>query len=434
MIKYSLLTVALAVMPLNLAAKTFNSEFNISVDLNSDWLALGKNQASKNNLTATMDALKKIGIKKEKAEKILARIQGANVEYLFDTTQPGTDFNNNISIQRGSGATARTKEQAESACKTLEPELQKLYKEKVSITQCGMINIDNHSFMSYEYKDAIPGIVTIQHEFQITPNLTLITIGGTKADSVERIRSTQKDIARAIIKYIKSSPDFFKATEKAAKAMQQEKYDAAFTQLKILAKAGDPEALFNLAVFYEHGKVVKKDINKAFKTYNQAAKLGHRHAITKLGEFYLKGIGTKKDPKTAARMFFQAGMMGDPVAQNSFATMLFNGEGIKKKDPEKALQWFAESAKQGYPPAAQNLIKIYEAEIKNKNTKAYHPLAMIYLQGAGVKQDTDKALKLLEKAAFDGVEESRKALHEIYSKGLFGVAKNEAKANAWKQQ
>jgi TPR repeat protein len=427
------LCLALVSISFNSSAKTFNSEFGISVDLNDDWLALGKKQASDKNKKATLDALKKINIKDKKAEAIMARIKGANVEFIFDRKRSNPDFNNNISIQRGAGSTARTEEQAEAACKTLEPELQKLYKEKVKITQCGMIKIDKHSFMSYEYKDAIPGVTTIQHEFQITPNLTFITIGGSKLDAVDRIRDTQKKIARAIIKHIKSSPDYFAVSEKAAKAIQQKKYDSAFKQLQILAKAGDPEGLLNMAAFYENGKVVKKDVNKAFQLFNQAAKQGHVLAIRKLGQYYTQGIATKKNPEMAAKMFFQAGLMGDPVSQNEFATMLFNGEGVKKKDPEKALQWFAQAAGQGYPPAAQNLIQIYEQEIKNKNTKAYHPLAMIYLQGAGVKQDTDKALKLLEKAAFDGVEESRKALYEIYSKGLFGVAKNEEKANAWKQ-
>ncbi len=428
-----LLCLALVFVSGNISAKTFKSELNISIDLDNDWLALGKQQVNKKNKQASLDALKKINVSDKKANAIIGRINTANVEYIFDRKGADAEFNNNISLQRGAGTTARTSEQAEASCKTLQPELQKLYKEKISITQCGIITIDGYSFMSYEYKDAIPGVTTIQHEFQITPNLTFITIGGSKQDAVTRIRDTQKKIARAIIKYIKSSPDFFKVSDKVAKAIEQEKYDTAFKQLKILVKAGDPEGLFHMAVYYEHGKIVKEDQKKAFKLYNQAASLGHRHAITKLGEYYIKGIATKKDPQMAARMFFQAGMMGDPVAQNSFATMLFNGEGVEKKEPEKALQWFAEAAKQGYPPAAQNLIKIYEAEIKNKNTKANHPLALIYLQGAGVKQDTDKALKLLEKAAFDGVEESRRALYEIYSKGLFGVAKNEEKANAWKQ-
>ncbi len=417
---------------LNSSAKTFKSDFGFNVELSDDWLAIGKAQTSDSNKKGTLKALEKLNIDKEKAEKILDRIKNANVEFIFDKTKSNAEFNNNISIQRGSGSTARTPEQAEAACKTLEPELQKLYKQKITITQCGMISMDNYSFMSYEYKDAIPNVTTIQHEFQLTPNLTFITIGGSLTESVEHIRSTQKKIATEIVKQIKKSPDYFQVSEKAVKALQQKDYKTAYKQLEILAKVGDPEGLFNLAVFHEHGKATKKDLKKAFKLYNQAAEQGHAHAITKLGEYHLNGKATKKDPEIAARMFYQAGLMGDPAAQNSFATMLFNGIGVKEKDPNKAMQWFVQAAQQGYPPAARNLIKIYETEIENKNTRAYHPLAMIYLQGAGVKQDTDKGMKMLEKAAFDGVAESRKALHEIYSKGLFGIPKNEEKAKAWK--
>lgn len=423
----------LFVTSLSASAQTFKSDFGFSVNLSDDdWLALNKQSASSSNKKASLQSLERLNIKSENAEKILGRIADANVEFIFYKKNSDKTFNNNISIQRGAGSTARTQEQSDAACKTLEPELKKLYKEKITITQCGMIKLDNYSFMSYEYSGAIAGVTTIQHEFQITPNLTFITIGGAKEDAVEKIRDTQMKVARAVIKHIKASPDYFKISEAAVKALQEKKYKTAFKQLKILADAGDPEGLFNLAAFYEHGKTVKKDLKKAFKLYNQAAQQGHRHAITKLGDFHLNGKATKKNEDIAARMFFQAGAMGDPVAQNSFATMLFNGIGVKEKDPAKAIQWFAQSAQQGYPPAARNLIKIYEAEIESKNTKAYHPLAMIYLQGAGVKQDTDKAMKMLEKAAFDGVAESRKALYEIYSKGLFGIPKNEEKAKAWK--
>ena len=426
------LLLVLLILTFNASAQTFKSEFGFSVDLSDDWLTLNTQNSTAANKKKTLEKLGKLNIKTENAEKILNRIATANVEFIFDTKNSDNAFNNNISLQRGAGSTARTGEQAEAACKTLEPELKKLYKEKITITQCGMIDMDQYSFMSYEYNGAIAGVTTIQHEFQITPNLTFISIGGTKEGSLERIRDTQMKIARAVIKHIKASPDYFAISEKAVKALQDKKYKTAFKQLKILADVGDPEGLFNLAAFYEHGKSTKKDLKKAFQLYNEAAQQGHRHAITKLGDFHLNGKATKKNEDIAARMFFQAGAMGDPVAQNSFATMLFNGIGVKEKDPAKAIEWFAQSAQQGYPPAARNLIKIYEAEIESKNIKAYHPLAMIYLQGAGVKQDTDKAMEMLEKAAFDGVAESRKALHEIYSKGLFGVPKNEEKANAWK--
>lgn len=421
---------ALLLLAFNSHAVTYKSEHGFTVKLDNDWIVMSHTNAQKK--ASATKSLESINISKEKAEKIISRIIDSNVEFLFAKKGSSKDFTNNISIQKGAGATARTPEQAEAACKTLQPELQKLYKETVTVTQCGMITVDGYSFMSYEYKDAIPGVTTIQHEFQFTPNLTFITIGGTLADSAATIRATQKKIAGGIIKLIRSSPDYFKIAEKAIKALQEKKYKTAYAQLDILAKVGDPEGLFNLAVFNEHGKGTTKDLKKAFQYYTKAAEQGHAHAITKLGEYHLNGKGTKKDPEMAAKMFYQAGLMGDPAAQNSFATMLFNGIGVKKKDPAKAMQWFVQSAQQGYPPAARNLIKIYETEIENKNFRAYHPLAMIYLQGVGVEKDSDKAIDYLEKAAFNGVQESRKALYEIYSKGMFGITKNEEKAKAWK--
>jgi len=431
--KYTLL-VSLFLFSVNAHAITHKSGFGFTVKLDDNWVAMGKQQTTKANKETSLKSLKSLNINDKKAGEILKLISSGGVEFLFDKKSATSDFKNNIRIQKTRGATARTKEQGASACKTLGAELKKVFKKDIKVTQCSMKSINRVLFMSYEYTGAIDNIITMHNEFQFTPNLTLVTVGRSQTSAAEPTRKTQNKISTAIAAYIKASPDYFTVMKKATNALKQKQYKNAYQQYRILASAGDPEGLFNTAAFNEHGKGTAKNLKIAFTYYEKAARAGNRQAITKLGDFYMNGKATKKDMGKAAKLFYQAGLLGDPVAQNIFATMLFDGIGMEKKNPQEALKWFEQSAKQGYQPAAQNLIQIYNAQIKNKNPKANHALAVLYLRGIGVKQDANKAIKLLEKAAFEGVNESRQALFEIYSKGLFGVAKNPEKAKVWQQQ
>ncbi|NOY65952.1 MAG: sel1 repeat family protein [Gammaproteobacteria bacterium] len=432
--KYISLIPLLLLLALNSNAAIFKSDTGFKVELDDDWLPLGKQQISAKFKDETLKSLKLIGINDKKFEALLQRIKEGNVEFIFDKKYSTKDFNNNISLQKGVGATARTKKQADIICKTIGEELKKLYKKDIKVIQCGLKTIGKNSFMSYEYSGALTDITTIQHEFQLTPNVTLITVGGSLPAAVNRVQKTQQKIASAITDYIKKSPDYFSVMAKATKALKNKKYKSAYKQYKILASVGDPEGVFNIARFLEHGKGTKKDLKKSLLYYQKAARSGSRLAITKLGDFFMNGKGTKKDLPKAAKLFYQAGLMGDPVAQHIFATMLFNGIGLKEKNQAEAVKWLKESAKQGYPPAAKSLFELFESGVKNKQPGSQHGLAMLYLQGVGVKKDTAKALKLLEKSAFNGAKASRVALFEIYTKGMFGIPKNPEKAKMWKSE
>ncbi|WP_436862107.1 tetratricopeptide repeat protein [Acinetobacter haemolyticus] len=52
--------------------------------------------------------------------------------------------------------------------------------------------------------------------------------------------------------------------------------------LKKAAELGNPEAQYNLGVFFEQGVYVKKDKKQAEYWYEKAAKQGHLNAINNL--------------------------------------------------------------------------------------------------------------------------------------------------------
>ena len=72
------------------------------------------------------------------------------------------------------------------------------------------------------------------------------------------------------------------------------------------AKAGDPEAQFNLGNAYVQGQGVRKDYVQAAVWYRMAAKQGYAEAQYRLGLAYGQGMGVPKDFKQAAAWYSKA--------------------------------------------------------------------------------------------------------------------------------
>jgi TPR repeat protein len=68
-----------------------------------------------------------------------------------------------------------------------------------------------------------------------------------------------------------------------------------------LAKKGDVNAAYNLAVIHQYGDGVAKNATEALKWYRFAAERGDRVSQSQLGAMYLSGEGTAKDEKEGWR-------------------------------------------------------------------------------------------------------------------------------------
>jgi len=68
-----------------------------------------------------------------------------------------------------------------------------------------------------------------------------------------------------------------------------------------LAKAGDVNAAYNIAVIHDHGDGVAKNQSEALKWYRVAAEKGDRASQSRLGTMYLNGEGTAKNEKEGWR-------------------------------------------------------------------------------------------------------------------------------------
>ncbi|WP_066853139.1 tetratricopeptide repeat protein [Halodesulfovibrio spirochaetisodalis] len=130
-------------------------------------------------------------------------------------------------------------------------------------------------------------------------------------------------------------------------------YDEAYQCIRSMAKEGDPQSQFNLAVLYHLGQGVKKDTSKTIYWLTRAAENEHPNAQFGVGAAYEAGFGVDKDLGIAAKWYLRAANQGHPAAQTNLGVMYGNGEGVEKNLVE-AMKWFRLAASSGSSKAKRN--------------------------------------------------------------------------------
>ncbi|GES98862.1 Sel1 repeat family protein [Rhizophagus clarus] len=236
-----------------------------------------------------------------------------------------------------------------------------------------------------------------------------------------------------------------------------------------LAKNGDFEAQYNLAICYKNGSGIETNYEKAFKWLLSSAENKNPEAQYHLAIFYMDGIGVQKDEKEAFNWFSKSEQSGyldiqnkneresfeknlklaianDAIAQDYLGYCYQFGKGISKNET-KAFGWYLKSANAGFAGYAEgqfNLGYCYENAIgtgKNEtkafewylrsaiagNTKAQNRLGKCYIDGIGTNKNKIKAFNWFLKSAEQGDEEGQYNLGCCYQYGE-GIGKNEKKA------
>lgn len=183
--------------------------------------------------------------------------------------------------------------------------------------------------------------------------------------------------------------------------------------LEQVAAAGNADAQFALANFYETGNGVAQNQAKALELYGSAAAQGIAEAKPKVLGSYNAGIVTLANA-------------GDADAQFALANFYETGNGVAQNN-ETAIKWYGKAAVQGIQEAKPKILVVYNEALDTLaaagDADAQFALANFYAEGNGVAQNTAVALDWYGAAAAQGNAEAKQKVLGSYSSGLVKLAK-----------
>lgn len=169
-------------------------------------------------------------------------------------------------------------------------------------------------------------------------------------------------------------------------------------------------AQLNLALLYQAGNGVEKDIDKARSWYLLAAEKGYTDAFVLCGDTYMFGEEIDTNYDTALFYYDKAITAGSAFGLFRLGWLYKEGLGVKQ-DRSKALAYLEKAKAAGYTEACVEMAAIYEKEgnmkkvvelleaaVTENNVQAMFKLSELYLRGEGVTQDFLQAKTLEEKA------------------------------------
>jgi hypothetical protein len=123
-----------------------------------------------------------------------------------------------------------------------------------------------------------------------------------------------------------------------------------------LAKSGNADAQFGLAVIYNDGIGVPQDYIEANYWFLRAAEQGYSPAQYNLGNAYKNGTGMTPDASLAVIWWRKSAEQGFGPAQYNLGTAYIEGVGIPR-DKVTGAQWYRRAAANGHPLAQAYLDK-----------------------------------------------------------------------------
>jgi len=185
----------------------------------------------------------------------------------------------------------------------------------------------------------------------------------------------------------------------------------AVTWYRKAAAHGHVEAQFTLASLLDKGDGIPRDRDEAYQWYTKAALQGHQAAQNILAAEKWRDVTEKKHatrahpapqgattevpPETIEKIRLQA-EEGDMDAQYNLGIVYYNGEGVPR-DHAEALSWFLKAAEQGDADAQFNV-------------------GLMYGRGEGIKRDQRLSMEWFQKAAEQGHSEAQEIISKLVQK------------------
>jgi hypothetical protein len=143
-------------------------------------------------------------------------------------------------------------------------------------------------------------------------------------------------------------------------------------QVTSLANSGDADAQNRLAIRYENGDGVQKNLTEAFNWFVKSANSGNKHGQHNLGAQYFYGKGTDRNYDKAFYWFSVANKNNSLPAKRMLGFMYYEGSGTES-NYDKSAELFLQAAVKG-------------------EVQAMEHIGWMYLMGQGVEQNNQKSL------------------------------------------
>jgi TPR repeat protein len=162
----------------------------------------------------------------------------------------------------------------------------------------------------------------------------------------------------------------------------------------------DIYAMRNLAIAYQQGKGVGKDLQKAKDLFEKASDGGHPQAPTDLGAMYFNGTGVAKDIATAVKWYGIGAERGDYWAAANLAFIYAKGP-AKMRDVQKSVEFAGLAValdKYGESPKNRDFLKSLPEEGKRGVIKDL--IGQVGAENAQTGSSLDETLVLLSRQAW----------------------------------
>lgn len=127
-------------------------------------------------------------------------------------------------------------------------------------------------------------------------------------------------------------------------------YEAKVPELIVGAEAGDPDAMYHLALRYRKGREVPQDLPRAVDWLLRAADLGHAHAQSSMGVRYYYGEGVPKNHRLALKWYLSGAAKREPEALYNVGDLFDDSDEIPK-NPVETCAWMLVASAYGYRTA-----------------------------------------------------------------------------------
>lgn len=189
---------------------------------------------------------------------------------------------------------------------------------------------------------------------------------------------------------------------------QKSRVEKALEKLTARADAGEPQALYDLGTFYEHGYgSVAPDTARAISLFARAADAGWAAAQNYYGFLLFNGTsGLERDRFRGLDYIEKAALQGFPTASANLGWLLANGDGVER-DYAKARYWLSRAVEEGSPAAMCHL-------------------ADLCRDGLGEPPDTLRATQLYDDALAAGFRDAEPRLMQMMKEKWSRLAPAEA--------